>query len=230
MTPAIQTRYAGCRFRSRLEARWAVFLDHLGAEWLYEPEGYSLPSGPYLPDFLIHPHTPFAFWLEIKPVLPDSGPTAHEVRLLGELAEATETKAFMYCRQPGSPVPLDPDWAATFGRRHHEDIRKCGGVADDPTRWGWGWDSGLRETGYGVLYPGQQPWPGDWWWTDCPLCGRVVLTGNGNITGCPASDHKDERRYTYGANMLPRITTPRLLAAYEAARSARFEHGETPQR
>lgn len=26
---AIETRYAGCRFRSRLEARWAVFFDHL---------------------------------------------------------------------------------------------------------------------------------------------------------------------------------------------------------
>lgn len=27
---AIETSYAGCRFRSRLEARWAVFFDTLG--------------------------------------------------------------------------------------------------------------------------------------------------------------------------------------------------------
>lgn len=50
---AIETSYAGCRFRSRLEARWAVFFDHLGIAWRYEQEGYELPSGRYLPDFVI---------------------------------------------------------------------------------------------------------------------------------------------------------------------------------
>jgi len=39
---AIPTRYAGCHFRSRLEARWAVFFDRLGVAWQYEPEGYDL--------------------------------------------------------------------------------------------------------------------------------------------------------------------------------------------
>lgn len=48
---AIETRYAGCRFRSRLEARWAVFFDRLGIRWHYEEQGYELPSGRYLPDF-----------------------------------------------------------------------------------------------------------------------------------------------------------------------------------
>lgn len=48
---AIETEYAGCRFRSRLEARWAVFFDALGIKWHYEEEGYELPSGRYLPDF-----------------------------------------------------------------------------------------------------------------------------------------------------------------------------------
>lgn len=41
MTP-IETRYKGYRFRSRLEARWAVFFDVLGVRWEYEPEGYDL--------------------------------------------------------------------------------------------------------------------------------------------------------------------------------------------
>lgn len=50
---AIETEYAGCRFRSRLEARWAVFFDRLGIPWHYEEEGYELPSGRYLPDFRI---------------------------------------------------------------------------------------------------------------------------------------------------------------------------------
>lgn len=47
----IETIYKGYRFRSRLEARWAVFFDHCEEQWIYEDQGYLLPSGPYLPDF-----------------------------------------------------------------------------------------------------------------------------------------------------------------------------------
>lgn len=51
---AIQTEYKGYKFRSRLEARWAVFFDSLEIEWVYEPEGYVLNNGKYyLPDFLL---------------------------------------------------------------------------------------------------------------------------------------------------------------------------------
>lgn len=51
----IETKYKGYRFRSRLEARWAVFFDELEWEWRYETEGYQLESGYYLPDFYF-PH------------------------------------------------------------------------------------------------------------------------------------------------------------------------------
>lgn len=51
----IETIYNGYRFRSRLEARWAVFFDALGIEYEYEPEGFDLGNGLYyLPDFLLH--------------------------------------------------------------------------------------------------------------------------------------------------------------------------------
>lgn len=51
----IETIYNGYRFRSRLEARWAVFFDACGVRWEYEPEGYDLGDGIYyLPDFLLH--------------------------------------------------------------------------------------------------------------------------------------------------------------------------------
>lgn len=51
----IETIYKGYRFRSRLEARWAVFFDACGVEWEYEPEGFDLGDGIcYLPDFLLH--------------------------------------------------------------------------------------------------------------------------------------------------------------------------------
>ena len=38
---AIETFYAGYKFRSRLEARWAVFFDSLNIEWQYEPAGFE---------------------------------------------------------------------------------------------------------------------------------------------------------------------------------------------
>lgn len=52
---AIETEYKGYRFRSRLEARWAVFFDVCRVRWEYEPEGFVLSNGQYyLPDFLLH--------------------------------------------------------------------------------------------------------------------------------------------------------------------------------
>ena len=67
---AIPTEYKGFRFRSRTEARWAVYLDALNLDWLYEKEGYILPSGQYLPDFWIpcpeYCDNNSGYWLEIK--------------------------------------------------------------------------------------------------------------------------------------------------------------------
>lgn len=60
---AIETQYAGCRFRSRLEARWGVFFDALGIEWQYEPQGYVIDGRPYLPDFWLPGQRT---WVEVK--------------------------------------------------------------------------------------------------------------------------------------------------------------------
>lgn len=60
---AIETRYAGHRFRSRTEARWAIYFDHAGIAWEYEPQGVQLSSGPYLPDFYL---PGLAAWFEVK--------------------------------------------------------------------------------------------------------------------------------------------------------------------
>lgn len=65
MIKAIETMYNGYRFRSRLEARWAVFFDAMGIKYEYESEGYDLGAlGWYLPDFWL----PDAKWhVEVKP-------------------------------------------------------------------------------------------------------------------------------------------------------------------
>lgn len=64
---AIETFYKGYHFRSRLEARWAVFFDAIGLEWQYEPEGFDLGDGVYyLPDFKVVLTTGDTRWFEVK--------------------------------------------------------------------------------------------------------------------------------------------------------------------
>lgn len=65
---AIETRYKGYRFRSRLEARWAVFFDTMKQDWEYEPEGFVLSDGKhYLPDFRVKTPQGKDAWYEVKP-------------------------------------------------------------------------------------------------------------------------------------------------------------------
>jgi hypothetical protein len=48
----IETYFDGYRFRSRLEAKWAVFFKRSGIRYLYEPEAYPIAGDDcYLPDF-----------------------------------------------------------------------------------------------------------------------------------------------------------------------------------
>lgn len=61
---ALEVLYSGKVFRSRLEARWAVFLDLLGVNWDYEPCHYEIGPGLYyLPDFYL---PDLQLWLEVK--------------------------------------------------------------------------------------------------------------------------------------------------------------------
>jgi hypothetical protein len=92
---AIETRYAGCRFRSRAEARWAVFFDAVEEPWEYEKEGYELPSGKYLPDFwLPRPQ----LWVEVK----GADATGEEEQLAMELADTTDCPVAILSGQPGT--------------------------------------------------------------------------------------------------------------------------------
>ena len=97
---AIPTRYKGIEFRSRTEARWAVFFDELGIEWQYEPEGYQLLSGWYLPDFWLPEIDAF---LEVKP-------TGHgDDDRWGELSTLTGKRVFVTSGHPNGPFPTEID-------------------------------------------------------------------------------------------------------------------------
>jgi hypothetical protein len=81
----IETEYKGCRFRSRLEARWAVFFDTLGIKWEYEKEGFELGNGErYLPDFWL-PDLGEGIWFEVKGEIP----TEDDVNKLLKVCDGT---------------------------------------------------------------------------------------------------------------------------------------------
>lgn len=64
---AIPTTYKGITFRSRLEARWAVFFDVLGIHWEYEYHSCTDGGVCYLPDFWLPSVHGGVFW-EIKQI------------------------------------------------------------------------------------------------------------------------------------------------------------------
>lgn len=92
---AIETRFDDRRFRSRTEARWAVFFKALGWGYQYEKEGVVLPSGPYLPDFWL---PEIESWLEVK----GAEPTANEIQLCEELAKASGKRVLLAVGEPGA--------------------------------------------------------------------------------------------------------------------------------
>ncbi len=166
----IETRYAGCRFRSRLEARWALFFDRADIGWQYEPQGFNIDGRSYLPDFRL---TSCGTWVEVK----------------GQLSAAD--RAFL--ERAATQLPVD---------------------------------NGPGERGPGLIIVGEIP--------PIPTAGASGIPdftwgdwGFGNY-------HKNGRPWwQLGGAIPPRagfcLDEPMpswIAAAYAAARSARFEHGE----
>ena len=132
---AIPTRFAGFRFRSMLEARWAVFFDALNIKYLYEPQGFVTDGKPYLPDFcLLLGHM---LWAEVKPAFetdPD-GVSRWSSFVLGRgdpgilLTDMTSRPGpFLYLGPLGPQH--DAQWCACPDGYHFEpvsycDVRRC---------------------------------------------------------------------------------------------------------
>lgn len=70
-----------------------MYFDALALQWEYEPQGYDLPSGPYLPDFYLLQVDLFA---EVKPIVLGS----HELQLSIDLAEKTGSGVLLLVGTP----------------------------------------------------------------------------------------------------------------------------------
>jgi hypothetical protein len=90
---SIQTVFNDRRFRSRLEARYAVLLHTCGLVYQYEREGFDLPLRKYLPDFWL---PTLGIWLEVK------GWTATDLekQLCQNLADEQRRRVVMACGDP----------------------------------------------------------------------------------------------------------------------------------
>lgn len=111
VTP-IETYYNGYRFRSRNEARWALFFDELHIPYDYEPEGFDLGNVWYLPDFhltnglILHEFQPTQLsqiWVEVK-----SSPelTDEERQKIAQFVLQTDHHVLLIAGQPDVNVPL----------------------------------------------------------------------------------------------------------------------------
>lgn len=95
---AIPTEYDGRLYRSRLEARWAVFMDAIEVRFDYEPEAFELDGISYLPDFWLPAQ---GCYYEIK----GSYPTQNELDKAHRLARFTQRNVYIEYRSPRLP-----DW------------------------------------------------------------------------------------------------------------------------
>ncbi len=168
MLAPIETTYNGYRFRSRLEARWAVFYDKLGVLYEYEKQGYDLgDAGWYLPDYWLPKQKA---WVEIK----GRDILEYEEQQFCTLAYYSQKAVFVFAGD------ITPTIKAHFAHpAHHPSeaalLRLCMS------------------------------------WVECLGCGNI--------------DIYSEESECHLCNGTLSGNTPRLIAAYLAARQARFEKG-----
>ena len=192
----IQTFYKGYRFRSRLEARWAVFFDHCGVAWEYEPEGFELENGLYyLPDFLLHGVTGRVegdLWVEVKGNMTEE--SARKILAFsGVEDECDDPNINEYVvKRPILVVGGIPD-GTSMGRINYE-IAKAG-YNDKEWHGANAFNFFTVDGDYFAAHPGVNK------------TGGFELFGDDSSYLCEQDDIATER-------------------AYRAARCARFEHGE----
>jgi hypothetical protein len=221
MIKAIETRYKGYHFRSRLEARWAVFFDSLGVRWQFEPEGFDLSAydlGYYLPDFFLPDQN---YWIEVKP---DNFSTNDQdaYRKLAYVGAATEARGLLVAGEPYHNVEMGG----------FQSYMAAGSACD---QW-WVVDTYFREEGDEMNRAGQMDGP--YLFCVCPLCDKIGIEFDGRgdrICGdvCKPKRTREEAGALgfwgglYHGDKAYSGDHPKIVAAAEAARSARFEHGQS---
>lgn len=178
---AIETHYNGYRFRSRLEARWAVFFDAVNEPYSYEIEGIEGNGLRYLPDFWL---PRWGNFIEVK----------------GHMDIQDGRKLVMLVNQTGTD---------------HLVVKDIGDI----------------------MFSIGPNGPRAKRWAECPLCHGLAIIDYCDCEGCTTDVFwyldcaicSTNKRIKVKRKAGDPSQSKKLLSAYTAARSARFEHGETPK-
>lgn len=207
MIKAIETYYEGRRFRSRLEARWAVFFDTLGIKWIYEPEGIKLSDGTcYLPDFYLPESDSF---FEVKGLM--TGKDKHKIEQLIRDTDKCVTIGYDNCEFEAT----DENGCNNkeIVDREYSRLYRCGRCE---TWFFHGFDCFYLpccgETSWEVIGAFDDASGVDN--RECVLFNNAVACGNGCLTKGGAGEYW--------------MLGDEYKKAKNAFLSARFEHGEAP--
>lgn len=133
---SLDTHYDGHKFRSRTEARWAVFFNTLDITYHYEPEGFKFDDGEcYLPDFYLptvaaRSTDEEGLWVEVK----GQAAPMHELDALdtaGKLTELTGDSVAVVCGPVANGNTHQPAECGHFETGPYDD----GVYVDNHMRW-----------------------------------------------------------------------------------------------
>jgi len=213
---AIPTEYNGYIFRSRLEARWALFFDALGIRCEYEPEGFDLGDGVwYLPDFYL-PQINGGVYVEVK----------------GDMKDEDYDKVEAFWKEGDRPLyvlgelPTQADLEESDPYGYADRYEHCFEYSGGGRGWDWPYlfcvcpacgRIGIEFDGRGWRVCGVEH-------RDKNLSTNTYMDEDGNVRPFAhpevAGRRTDDKGYSWNQR--------RLVAAYKVARQAQFDHGRTP--
>ena len=211
----IQTTYNGYRFRSRLEARWAVFFDAAGIEYQYEPEGFKVDTNCYLPDFYL---PTFDCYAEVKPTKELLYKDEHKLNAMIDFGATPIAKGLLIL---GQIPPVIDFWIPSFVKFSHYKgviadlviIEPCTVDKYSGKRKArlWTTDSCISCTGG----------------TDLPPLSDIDVSEKLYHLGSQINALVDDKLFIIADYERQKIAN-RLNECFDKARQARFEHGEKP--
>jgi hypothetical protein len=231
---AISTIYKGGRFRSRLEARWAIFFDSIDIGWEYETEGFELDKTKYLTDFklLAFGANEVDLFVEIKP----RRPNYEEIKKCYEVSVGTNSDVLLICGTPGLPEfsALGENWNLKTGyvALHFPAKSLIGGKEKNTPFEIWKESCRFELFQTGPDGYSLDVWPIYWSVEDIDEETRyygIIAKVNSNLSdiyGVTAFGSIMTSRYLSSKPDGRWLDHERLIYGYEIATCARFEHDE----
>ena len=182
---AIPTKYDGIEYRSRLEARWAAFMQNIGWDIVYEP----FDGDGYIPDFLVQGESPLL--IEVKPAATQKEYEAavpkaehglaahwnHDVLIVGAapIWGRLDAENFLTAGLLGEYQCWfsDDNGGGFYHRSEWDELRSHDKYTEQPEGWAWG--------------PAK--------WNSCGQCHRIVVRHEEQGWHGRPCDHGDGDRF-----------------------------------